>query len=767
MKKILLLFSALVLTASIASAQPLRGTPLSEKKKEVEEQKEMTNYYYAAKWAEKVQDKLPNDLQSLHDIAFSEFMMRDYNAASVAYKKLLARDKRTQQYQEDRYFYAQSLKMLGQYEEAKTQFESYAKYGADRNKVTLTGIELAGIEMAMNAQKDERIVTQNLGENVNSANSELSPMYAADGSLYYSGISADGLIELNPDGKATDSKIKVTNNQIFVSTKADGGWNVGQALSPEVNLGGVHNAHVAFSPDQSALFFSRCMLEGMTTKCDIYVSFKQDGKWMPAVKVEGGVNGDYDSKQPAIGSVNGKTALFFSSNMEGGYGGYDLYYALQEDGAQFATPLNVGEIVNTIADEQTPFAHNNKLYFSSTGHPGFGGFDVFSASYNGKGWSGVENLGADVNTATNELYYSLDKTGYKALVSSNRTSPNSLKSPTCCYDIYSIDFPVPVIVDLEVLAFDTDDNELQGVTVSIVDESGAPDEQTNETSNFFSWSDVQKGITYKVIAQKEGFKPAEITISTADIAASTTLKEKIKLEPIIVVDLQVVVTDAKGQPLNGVTVILAQNGQKKDKKSSEDNNVFDWKNIDKEQSYTVTVSKPEWGENSATFTTTGLKASTVIKKTLTLKEPVIVTKERPLRLRNINFDLASAKIRDDAKPQLDKLADLLNDFPAITKIEISAHTDARGGDAYNLSLSQRRAASALEYLVSKGIDRNRLTSVGKGETELLNKCGNGVTCTDEEHEQNRRVEFRILEGPTTVPAEYILEGVTGKEQIVD
>ncbi len=115
----------------------------------------------------------------------------------------------------------------------------------------------------------------------------------------------------------------------------------------------------------------------------------------------------------------------------------------------------------------------------------------------------------------------------------------------------------------------------------------------------------------------------------------------------------------------------------------------------------------------------------------------------PFKLDNIYFDLGKSDIRPDAAKELDKLVTLLQDNPT-WEIELGAHTDSRANDAFNLALSQRRAAATVAYLVQKGIAASRLTSKGYGETKLLNKCANGVKCTEEEHLQNRRTEFTII-----------------------
>lgn len=114
-----------------------------------------------------------------------------------------------------------------------------------------------------------------------------------------------------------------------------------------------------------------------------------------------------------------------------------------------------------------------------------------------------------------------------------------------------------------------------------------------------------------------------------------------------------------------------------------------------------------------------------------------------IQLDKIYFDFDKSNIRSDAATTLDVLVDLMNKYPDM-EVEVSAHTDARGKDQYNLELSKRRAASTLEYLVSKGIDRGRLKSIGYGEMQPLNKCVKEGICEDEEYDINRRCEFRII-----------------------
>lgn len=123
-------------------------------------------------------------------------------------------------------------------------------------------------------------------------------------------------------------------------------------------------------------------------------------------------------------------------------------------------------------------------------------------------------------------------------------------------------------------------------------------------------------------------------------------------------------------------------------------------------------------------------------------EKIVINKT--IRLDNIYYDYNKWDIRPDAAVELDKLVKIMIDNPKI-RIELSSHTDARGSDKYNMTLSQKRAQSAVDYIVSKGISKDRIYAKGYGESKLLNKCGNGVKCTEEEHQWNRRTEFKVVE----------------------
>ena len=193
------------------------------------------------------------------------------------------------------------------------------------------------------------------------------------------------------------------------------------------------------------------------------------------------------------------------------------------------------------------------------------------------------------------------------------------------------------------------------------------------------------------------------------------------------------------QPIAGALVTLAKvNGSIL--KTETDNNGGYKFNLSKESEYNVSVEKTNYRSDVENLATIGLVTSSVLTQNLYLEGVVI---DKAIRLENIYYDFDKWNIRSDAAIDLDKLVKIMTDNPTIW-IELGSHTDSRGKDSYNLNLSQKRAESAVQYIISKGIDKNRITAKGYGETQLQNKCANGVDCAEDAHQLNRRTEFKIV-----------------------
>jgi len=162
----------------------------------------------------------------------------------------------------------------------------------------------------------------------------------------------------------------------------------------------------------------------------------------------------------------------------------------------------------------------------------------------------------------------------------------------------------------------------------------------------------------------------------------------------------------------------------------------------KNKVYTLSGKKNNYFSQVETIDTKNFDRNT----TLFIKLEICMEKVdcgKALKLQNIEYDLDKYFIRPDAKLELNRLVEFMIDNPSLS-VELSSHTDSRGSDSYNMTLSQNRADAAVDYLVSQGIARTRLTGVGYGETKLLNECSNGVSCSKEKHQINRRTEMKVI-----------------------
>jgi outer membrane protein OmpA-like peptidoglycan-associated protein len=164
--------------------------------------------------------------------------------------------------------------------------------------------------------------------------------------------------------------------------------------------------------------------------------------------------------------------------------------------------------------------------------------------------------------------------------------------------------------------------------------------------------------------------------------------------------------------------------------------------LEGESDFNVVGKKAGYISNIEKVSTKGLNRSQVLYVQIELGVEE-ASKGKKITLNNIYYDLNSAALRGDASSDLTKLLIFLQDNPAL-RVELSAHTDSRGSDSHNMRLSQSRAQSVVNYLVNNGIARDRMVAKGYGETQLINKCANGVACSEYEHQQNRRTEIKVL-----------------------
>ncbi|RYZ15511.1 MAG: hypothetical protein EOP49_52970 [Sphingobacteriales bacterium] len=248
---------------------------------------------------------------------------------------------------------------------------------------------------------------------------------------------------------------------------------------------------------------------------------------------------------------------------------------------------------------------------------------------------------------------------------------------------------------------------------------------------------------YTILGMLNDVSTTIARVSIKDFAAATEIrKELLHNDPRFTLAGAVLDTKTK-QPLEGVTVTCVNNAQGLVKKQVTGADGKFFFQLEQNGDFEVQGHKKGWlSSELITKTTKGLDRTTQLYVDLTLNIEQPKTKGT-ITLRKIHYSYDKCDIRTEAANELKRLVALMNDYPDMT-IELASHTDARGSDPYNEKLSQCRAESAVNYLIAQGISVSRLIAKGYGETRLVNECTNGVTCSDEKHEENRRTEFTIL-----------------------
>ncbi|PHI21594.1 hypothetical protein CEQ90_01915 [Lewinellaceae bacterium SD302] len=708
MKNIFLTLLLLATSFATLLAQPLAGSSKTEQLlATADREMELHSYDQALEKYMEVYERDEDDKTLIPTIAELNYRLRDYGAATRWYKQVFRRmDSADTTYNHHRFYYGRALKIMEKHDEAIMALQDFLRHAEDGPMKTLAEREITGAEMAQNTpESTSEVVLEDAGRKVNSLFSEYSPTLSKDNVLYYA--SADANEVIIPE----DVNDPANFIRIFMSTQKEGRkgkkeWDRPEALSVDVNRPGVHTANPALSDDGRKLYYNRIELESQKmVSAKIYVSDVDDNGWKSGNEVAGGVNGDFLALQPVMGELFGKEVMFFASDMPGGYGGMDIYYATLDGEDNFGEPVNLGERINTVGDDKMPFYFDGTLYFSTTGQPTLGGYDVYYSVWNGSEWSNAENMGPGFNTSQDDLSFKLYGDGYRGFLTSNRKGGRSIKSKTCCDDIYEFEI-AQLYADLVVGVFTEERKGLLGATVNLIPV------QPNSQS-----------------------------------------------------------------PLGGA-----------DTQTKEKGNRFDY-GLELENAYLVTASHPDYYPDTFAFDILGLEESKTVEHRFFLKakpvpppEPIYdtITPNQAIRLENILYDFNKSSIRPSSEVDLNQLYNILDSMQDITLIELSAHTDVRGTDSYNMTLSKRRAQSARRWLINKGIDAKRLKAEGYGETipqtiteslarrydflnvgdvlteEFINSLPNEEQ-QEAAHELNRRTEFKILEGPTTFIMKRIIK----------
>ena len=434
---------------------------------------------------------------------------------------------------------------------------------------------------------------------------------------------------------------------IYKAPITDGEVKRAGQLKGDVNTK-YHESTIAISADGKRMYFDRNdyyagkykKSSNGINQLNIYYAENENGTWKNIKSVSFN-DKEYSNNHPAL-SPDGKT-LYYAGNRPGGIGKADIYkVAINEDGT-FGVPKNLGDIVNTEGNEGFPFVdENGTLYFSSDGHLGMGGLDVYAAKAEGDAFGKPENLGIGVNSRADDFaftYYPKTKDGY---VSSNRGGGKGSD------DIY--------------------------------------------------------------------------TLIKTDVC-----------------DLNVIVVDASTNlPISGARVDLFDDRENKLKSQNTDTDGKSLITADCSQNHVVQAFMEGYESNSVTVPSSNDSEKEI---RITLRPIDQIVDNDMVKLNVILFDFDKHNIKPQAAFELDKLVELMKKNPEMV-IKVEGHTDNRGSDAYNMNLSDRRALNTVQYVISKGIAKERITGKGFGESRPAVDCG--ANCTEAQHQQNRRSDFIIV-----------------------
>lgn len=495
-------------------------------------------------------------------------------------------------------------------------------------------------------------------------------------------------------------------------------------------LSKAHDGPVDFNTEENLMVITKNFL-GMkkgkeTISLGLYFSSFDGKKWNDLTPFP------YNSKEYNVGhgcfSHDGKT-LYFASDMPGGIGGSDIYKSSFENG-QWSQPENLGSTINTDKNELFPFVNGDQLFFASNGHFGVGGLDIFEANLKTQK---VENMGYPLNSSADDFGLITDSTGLAGYFSSNRE--NAVDG------IYAFD-KVEIYMDVIVQVFEKyEENEIvPSHPITLINTNSGEEEEFYSNSDGELHLRVKKDELYTFSTQKQDFKLKNpVELSTKNVNVDTTFRcELILLPTKITIALKVIAKDTK-KPIDMATTSIANFNFGKDTVMMTNKNGLVTINVDRNKDYVAHGAKKGYIDDQKSFNTSH-EDGKIIELQLELTP---IKKGEKFKLENIFYDLNKSTLRPESMAALDKLADFIvkNDL----RIELSAHTDSRGSATYNQRLSQARAQSCVDYLLSKGVKKSQIVAKGYGESKLINKCKDGVSCSEDEHQDNRRTEVKILE----------------------
>lgn len=646
-----------VLALLVLSLLLLAGCGAEKNMKKAEKFMAIGEYYDAASQYKQAYSKTPPKERDRRGLIAGKMAVcyRKINStpkAVAAYRNMVRYNKATV---DDRLELGRQLLKNGDYKQAAEQFRVVLDSMPD-NVLARNG--LLSAQQAPAWKKQGSRYTVKRMDVFNSRRAEYSPMLSGDqfDQLYFSSTRNDAT------GDELSGITGTKNGDIFVSQKDDKGkWS-----KPEVVNGGLNTeadeGASCLSPDQREMYLTQCVTDPSYPRyAQIVKSNRSDAAWGKASSVELTKDTLSCFAHPAV-SPDGQW-LYFVSDMPGGKGGLDIW-RVRITSAGYGGVENLGEPINTPGNEMFPtFRPNGDLYFSSDGHPGMGGLDIFIAHPGKAGRYVLEHPGYPLNSQGDDFGMTFEGVKNRGFFSSNRNDGRGWDH------IYSFVNP-EIVQSVKGWVYEQEGYELPAAQVYMIGSDGINLKLGVKSDGSFE-KELTPGVEYMFLATCKGF---------------LNHKEELKVVPM-------------------------------------------------NDSHEYVLQFP------------------------------LASITAPVLIDNIFYDFNKATLRPESQTALDELVKLLNENPNVT-IELSSHCDYKGSSAYNKLLAQRRAESVVNYLVDKGIARDRLSPVGYGKekpktirkklTEKLTWLKEGDVLTEEFikkldpekqeicNQLNRRTEFIVL-----------------------
>ncbi len=673
-------------------------------------------------------------------------------AKLITYQELLA---------EDFYNYALVLKMNKKYEEANKWMDKFKK--AKPNDLRAKNYIAKKSEFHTLLKDEGRYEIKNL--DINTEQQDFGAAYYKDKIVFASSREGTKAIRRNYNWNQ-----KAFLN-LFIANVSSGQLCEPERLKELNNK--LHEGLASFSNDGTFMAFTRNNYDGKSkdgiVKLQLFFSTMIDGKWSKIEAFELN-DAEYSVGHPCL-TKDGRT-MYFASDMPGGCGGVDIYCIEKDASGNWGTAKNL-KTINTEGNEMFPFYEENNqvLFFASDGHLGLGGLDLFFTEKKGENFGKIINMGFPANSNYDDFALIVDEDLKNGYLSSNREGGKGDD------DIYAFEILKPFKSGKTItgVAKDKLGNKLEGAIVKLYDESG------NEVAEVLTGKDgaysfaVEEDKKYKLNGAKEKYFPQEVMANTSieeDIIANITLEK----DPGI--SLYCLVMDKNSIiPIEGVKIKIINN------QTGETESIItpisgDFRiplvgvKLNDKVSYYLVLEKEGYLTKTVTYERTLDKEGGYNVHEEEDMSLVKLEKGQDLAklidIKPIYFDLSKWNIRSDAAIELDKIVKVMNEQPTM-EIELGSHTDCRGSDASNMSLSDKRAKASAEYIKSRITNPERITGKGYGEVkpiiataktnekfpfipegqELTESFINQFKSTsrkkfDDAHQLNRRTEFIIV-----------------------